>query len=177
MGPLTSLIEPALARNRGAAVTGAAGTAIAGRSLLASAKALSHALLARGSGRGEPVICRIGNRPGDLAALLAVWLAGGVAVPVAATAAGASLANIQGATGARLGLDGGTIETIALDPVPARTGLNDAALVVFTSGSTGRPKGVVLGAQQLAGKLEVLHRLIKLRPDEDRKSTRLNSSH
>jgi acyl-CoA synthetase (AMP-forming)/AMP-acid ligase II len=42
--------------------------------------------------------------------------------------------------------------------------LRGAALIVFTSGSTGTPKGVVLGHQQLAGKLEVLARLIQLCP-------------
>jgi long-chain acyl-CoA synthetase len=40
--------------------------------------------------------------------------------------------------------------------------LHEAALIIFTSGSTGKPKGVVIGHDRLAGKLEVLDRLLRL---------------
>jgi len=165
MGPLTSLIGSALARTPAMVVDGD-GTAVTGRQLLASAKVLAHGLTAARIGRGDPVLCRIANQPSDLVALLAVWLAGGVAVPVSATAARASVIGIGGATGARLGLEAGRVEELSPAPAPARRGLEQAALIVFTSGSTGKPKGVVLGQQQLAGKLDVLNRLIKLRGDD-----------
>jgi long-chain acyl-CoA synthetase len=136
------------------------GEALTGAELLSMAQAMAQALAAQAITAGEPVLCRIANEPLDLARMLAIWLAGGVAVPVSATAASASVASILGATGARLRLLGGGVEAMSPAPVAPRELLRDAALIVFTSGSTGLPKGVVLGQRQLAGKLHVLGRLI-----------------
>ena len=130
------------------------------------ADGLAGRLRAHGIGADEPVLLQIGNRPGDLAALLGVWLAGGVAVPVHVSAAPHTVAALRQATGARLAVDGAVVEVIAAHPPPGRALLRGAALVVFTSGTTGRQKGVVIGHDALAGKLGVLGRLLALRPED-----------
>jgi long-chain acyl-CoA synthetase len=121
---------------------------------------LADALAARGVARDEPVHVRIGNRPSDLVALLGIWLAGAVAVPVHVAAAPATVERLQRRTGSRFRVDGNGVETISANPPPARPLLRDAALVIFTSGSTGEPKGVVIGHRPFADKLAVLDRLL-----------------
>ncbi len=130
------------------------------------AEELAGRLRAHGIGADEPVLLQIDNRPGDLTALLGIWLAGGVAVPVHVSAAAHTVAALRQATGARLAVDGAAAEVIADRPPPARPLLQGAALIVFTSGTTGRQKGVVIGHDALAGKLGVLGRLLALRPQD-----------
>jgi long-chain acyl-CoA synthetase len=163
-GALAQQLQTALGRTPTLLLGGEAGP-FAAADLLATADGVAHGLMGHEITPNEPVLCHSSNGPLDLAAMLGIWRAGGVAVPVSAAAASASAASIRGATGARLRVAGAAIEQISPDPAPpARELLRDAALIVFTSGSTGKPKGVVLGHQRLAAKLDVLDRLIGLGP-------------
>jgi long-chain acyl-CoA synthetase len=150
----------------GPAVDSTSDEPLAGLALRTQADRIAASLAARSLARDEPVHVRIGNRPSDLAALLGIWLAGAVAVPVNVTAAPATLDRLQRRTRSRLLVDGDRLDVIADDTPPARPLLRDAALVIFTSGSTGEPKGVVIGHQAFADKLEVLDRLLGLRADD-----------
>lgn len=134
--------------------------------LLSLAARVQRALAAHGIARDEPVHLRIGNRPSDLGALLGIWNAGAVAVPVHVAAAAATLERIQGLTGARLQIDDDKVSLIGRSAPPQRPLLHDAALVIFTSGSTGVPKGVVVGHERFGEKLQVLDRLLGLRPND-----------
>ena len=87
----------------------------------------------------------MGNRASDVGALLGVWQAGAVAVPVHVAAAPATVDKLQRASGARFLVDGERLQIYGDAPAAERALLRAAALVLFTSGSTGAPKGVVIG--------------------------------
>jgi len=156
--------QTSLARASGTIAGG--GELLAAEAVLSTAETLARSLRKAQIEPGEPVLCQIGNKPGDLAVLLGTWLAGGVAVPLAAAAAPTTLEQVRRATGARLSVRGGKLEKIARPVPPARDLLRSAALIVFTSGSTGEPKGVVLAEERLLGKLQVLARLLMFRRDD-----------
>jgi long-chain acyl-CoA synthetase len=132
----------------------------------AMAAHVAQSLGAAGLLSSEPVHIVIGNRPRDLAALLGIWRAGGVAVPVHASTPEAVRAALQARTKARFAVDGAEVRQIADDPPSPRPLLQDAAIIVFTSGSTGEPKGVVLGHDRLAGKLDVLARILNIHTED-----------
>jgi acyl-CoA synthetase (AMP-forming)/AMP-acid ligase II len=135
-------------------------------SLLALAERVRHALAARHVAAHEPVHVSIGNRPSDLGALLGIWQAAAVAVPIHVSAAASTIARVQRISRARFLLDGDRLDAIGEAPPPDRALLRDAALVIFTSGSTGDPKGVVIGHRRLADKLAVLDRLLNIAPSD-----------
>ena len=133
---------------------------------MALADRVGGALTGRGVAQNEPVHVIIGNRASDLGALLGVWQAGAVVVPVHASAARSTFDRVQRASCARFSIDGDRLEVLGHLAPPNRALLRDAALVIFTSGSTGEPKGVVIGHRRLADKLVILDRLLKIRSND-----------
>lgn len=132
------------------------------RAVEAEANAIAHALWGRGVERGSVVGVLTGRSPNLPAALLGVWKAGAVYLPLAADLPAERLAFIAGDAGAALllALDGAAVPD-ALSALPvlrpedlsadfrtahahrpqAATGPEDTAYILYTSGSTGRPKG------------------------------------
>jgi long-chain acyl-CoA synthetase len=134
--------------------------------LVTLAAHVASALTTHGVAPGEPVHIRIGNRPSDLGALLGIWRAGAVAVPLHIAAAATTIERLQRRTQARFAVDRDRLDMLAASAPPEHPLLRDAALVIFTSGSTGEPKGVVIGHRPFADKLAVLDRLLGLRTDD-----------
>jgi long-chain acyl-CoA synthetase len=156
----------------------APGGVVSYRRLAEGAGTLAAQLRAAGLQPDEPVLVMVSNQPGDVVALLAVWLAGGVVVAVHRSTPPALLASLQQRTGARLGLDlpavldgaepGAQAATHLLrwgDAAPPRRPLlAGAAFIIFTSGSTGVPKGVVLTHAAFGGKLQQIQTRLQFQP-------------
>ena len=164
-GILAGLLDDAL-KSLGHAVESTSGERQEPGDLLALADRAGRALAGRGVAPNEPVHVTIGNRASDLGALLGVWQAGAVVVPVHASAAPSTIERVQRISRARFSIDGDRLDVHDHLAPPDRALLGDAALVIFTSGSTGEPKGVVIGHRRLADKLAVLDRLLKIRSDD-----------
>jgi acyl-CoA synthetase (AMP-forming)/AMP-acid ligase II len=164
-GALAGILRDAF-KPDGHAVESASGEPQQADSLLALAEGVRGALAARHVAPNEPVHVSIGNRPSDLGALLGVWQAGAVAVPIHAFAASSTIARVQRISRARFLIDVDRLDVIGQAAPPDRALLRDAALVIFTSGSTGEPKGVVIGHRRLADKLAVLDRLLNIAPND-----------
>ena len=156
------------------AVTGG-GLSLTYRELVTAASGAAAALAAGGVRRGQVVAVLTGRSSAAAAAMLAVWQAGAVYLPVdpaypaerinllfddarpaavlteacfrAAIPAGSTPVIILAAGT----LEAGTGETglrqagAAERPSPTATAHTDAAYVIYTSGSTGTPKGVLVG--------------------------------
>lgn len=160
-GALAKILRDAL-EPVGRAVASTSGESQGADSLSRLAERVRRALAEQHIAPDEPVHISIGNRPSDLGALLGIWQAGAVAVPIHASAAASTVARMQRISRARFLIDGDRLDTIGETPPPHRALLRDAALVIFTSGSTGEPKGVVIGHRRLADKLAVLDRLLNI---------------
>ena len=95
---LGDLLRRALERG-GAALESTAGERLDPAEALAAAARVARLLEEGGVRPDEPVLVAIGNRPADLAALLGIWRAGAVAVPVHVSAAPATLAALLAEAG------------------------------------------------------------------------------
>jgi len=134
---------------------------------------LARRLREAGSRAQEPIHVLVSNQPLDVAALMGVWLAGGVAVPVHRTTPAAVAAAFQQRTQARFLIDfqaePQNAELLSsLTPIvpPERALLESAAFIVFTSGSTGVPKGVVIAHQAFHEKLQQIDSLLHFKAGE-----------
>src|SRR6202023_3642451 len=102
------------------AVESTTGDSQQGDSLLALAERVRRALAARHVAPHEPVHISIGNRPSDLGALLGIWQAGAVAVPIHASAAASTIARVQRISRARYLIDGDRLHADGEAPPPRR---------------------------------------------------------
>lgn len=137
MTPLTEVIFEALARRGNDVVIEGHDDAITAARIVDEAELGARTLRAEGLRPFHPVPVEVDNRPTDVIDLLAVYRAGGVAVPIHR-----AVPEVR----RREMLD-------RLRPSPL---LDGAATVVFTSGSTGSPKGVVLRGDRQAAKLAAI---------------------
>ncbi|HYG64397.1 MAG TPA: amino acid adenylation domain-containing protein, partial [Thermoanaerobaculia bacterium] len=111
---------------------------------------LARSLRRRGLIPGERAILLLERSPELAVAQLAVWKAGGVAVPLDPAWPRDRVERLKEESGAVLVVDGElSIEEDGPPPEDLSTSA-DAAYVIFTSGSTGRPKGVVVEHGSLA---------------------------
>lgn len=138
------------------------------------ADVIASRLKSLGARRNEPVHVRVSNQPRDFCALLGVWIAGCVAVPVHRTSPAAVTDRVLEKTQARFVIDvpqapdqhKDAIEVLDTPCPPDRALLDDAALIIFTSGSTGAPKGVVVTHCAFSGKLSAIDAMVHFRKGE-----------
>jgi len=140
-------------------------------------------LIARGLAPGERCLIWAGNSPELAAALLGIWLAGGVATLVNDEAPLSHLAHAAAVTRPRLALvDPARVEQVAgavdapillLGPAPRGGDLrppqvhdHEPASIFFTSGSTGMPKGVTQSHANLAAGCRGVAEHLKFRPED-----------
>ncbi|MFZ2652460.1 MAG: long-chain fatty acid--CoA ligase [Burkholderiaceae bacterium] len=152
------------------ALSGATG-ALRYTQLAERARGVARLLADAGLEANEPVHVRVSNQALDLAALLGVWLAGGVAVAMHRATPASLAASLQQRSRARFAVDlqgtgAAPLSTISTDLPPKRALLDDAALIIFTSGSTGVPKGVVLGHDAFYAKIQQIDALLGFRTDD-----------
>lgn len=172
-GALHEALDTALRSFGEAIALSGPSTALTYRQLAERARGVATRLSDARLGADEPVHVHVSNQPLDIAALLGIWLAGGVAVPIHRTTPPSVAAGFQQRTHARFLIDlqgeqsdADPLSTIAADPPPKRVLLEAAALIVFTSGSTGVPKGVVVAHEAFRGKIEQIDSLLHFNAGE-----------
>ncbi|PPF44266.1 non-ribosomal peptide synthetase [Pseudoclavibacter sp. AY1F1] len=127
--------------------------------LTARVDQLAGALRRRGVGRGDVVAYRLPRSVDTAAALLAVWRAGAVAMPIDPEYPSERVDAMIEAAEPTLILDGGLEELLADGSGEHETAnltdvsLDDPAYLIFTSGTTGVPKGVQVPHRALASLL------------------------
>lgn len=143
------------------------------KELLLKAEVIASQLREHGSRPNEPIHVLVSNRPSDIAAILGVWLADGVLVPISRASPEDVLLQIQKKTNTRFLIDYQAINeepkiTMAsLNKISELNVLKDAAFIIFTSGSTGEPKGVIISHQAFITKLYEIDKLLAFK-DQDR---------
>ncbi len=153
----------------------------------ARADALARRLRERGVGRGTTVGVCVERGPGVPVAMLAVWKAGGVYLPLdpaypaerlalllrdsgaeAVVAEPGTAASLPAFAGAVVALDDRHDGAEDVDPLPLPHGPSpdDLAYLIYTSGSTGTPKAVMVEHGQLEHTLLGALDVLGLAPDD-----------
>lgn len=144
--------------------------------LLQDATVMAGNLLQKTGSAPGPVLYLMPSGYGYVVAQWAIWLAGGIAVPVHTAHTAAEIQYLIADTGARLFIFDHEFEAVALESAdnsavlssfgdlmqgPGENSLPEVpeeqnALMIYTSGTTGKPKGVVMSHQQITTQLESL---------------------
>jgi amino acid adenylation domain-containing protein len=127
----------------------------------ARAARLAGALAVRGVPAGARVAVTLERSADLIAALLGVWKAGAVYVPVDPSYPAGRIAHLLEDSAAAAVIDAGFLAdlptaTAATTAPAARPGPRDCAYVIYTSGSTGLPKGVEVEHRSLANVIRAL---------------------
>lgn len=144
--------------------------------LLQDATVLAGNLLRKTGPAPGPVLYLMPSGYGYVVAQWAIWLSGGIAVPVHTAHTASEIQYLIADTGARLFIYDPEFEAVAKESADSPvmlTSFNDLmqglgedslpeipeeqdALMIYTSGTTGKPKGVVMSHRQMATQLESL---------------------
>jgi long-chain acyl-CoA synthetase len=127
----------------------------------AKATSLAAQLRTAGVGPGSAVAVRLADGPATITAMVAVWLAGGVFVPVNPRAPESEIDQVLAATDPAAVVTSDTDGTDAAAVVEPRTSARTyepgVAFVMWTSGTTGTPKAILHTHQAY---LELLDRVL-----------------
>ncbi|WP_260462509.1 non-ribosomal peptide synthetase [Streptomyces sp. TRM72054] len=131
------------------------------------ANRMAHWLIAQGIGPESRVVVLLPRSADLVAALLAVWKAGGCYVPVDPDHPAARVRDVIEDCAASLVLDETLLERTDFARYPAHdpghvAAPGHAAYTIYTSGSTGRPKGVVVSHGALTNFLAGTQRTLRL---------------
>lgn len=175
------------ARPRATALDGPDGP-VSYERLFWEARSLAHGLMEAGARPGEPVAVYLPHGGEQARALLAIWAAGAVAVPIHAASKRVQVEHILEDSGAeviitdplmgrvaeglrpsvaRLHPDSGARPRWALDRGDRRAREpSDLAVLLYTSGSTGRPKGIQVAHENLVAGARIVSGYLQLTPDD-----------
>ncbi|MCG8925097.1 non-ribosomal peptide synthetase [Lentzea sp. CC55] len=116
---------------------------------------LAAALAGAGLRPGGVVAVRSRSRSDYVTAMLAVWRAGGVYLPLDPEAPAGRNQDMLDDAGAALVVEDGAVRETGVTARGATAGL---AYLIYTSGTTGRPKGVAVGHDALAAHVPAVAR-------------------